>query len=97
MLNASTVVGFVGTTRPAEARHFYEQSLGLELVQKSPFALALIDVCKVLISPYKSFACPYRLETGLPSCSTFGYRAIRRYGVIRGAKVLRVRTSLCAL
>ncbi|MEO8152557.1 MAG: VOC family protein [Rhizobacter sp.] len=39
MLNTSKLVGFVGTTKPAEAKRFYEQSLGLQLVEESPFAL----------------------------------------------------------
>ena len=39
MLTTSKVVGFVGTVRPAEARHFYEQILGLQLLEESPFAL----------------------------------------------------------
>lgn len=39
MLSLSRVVGFVGTVRPAEAKHFYQETLGLKLVQESPFAL----------------------------------------------------------
>jgi catechol 2,3-dioxygenase-like lactoylglutathione lyase family enzyme len=39
MLNRSTLIGFVATTQPAEARRFYEHSLGLELLEESPFAL----------------------------------------------------------
>ncbi|MEM9007580.1 MAG: VOC family protein [Cyanobacteria bacterium P01_F01_bin.86] len=39
MLNTAKVVGFVGTIRPAEARRFYEESLGLQLLEESPFAL----------------------------------------------------------
>lgn len=39
MLSSSRIVGFVATTQPAEARRFYEQVLGLRLVDDSPFAL----------------------------------------------------------
>lgn len=39
MLNAAKVVGFVATANPEEARHFYTDSLGLELLEESPFAL----------------------------------------------------------
>lgn len=39
MLSTSRVVGFVGTARPAEAKQFYQQSLGLELLEESPFAI----------------------------------------------------------
>lgn len=39
MLSTSKVVGFVGTANPDEARHFYEQCLGLTLLEDSPFAL----------------------------------------------------------
>lgn len=39
MLRSSRVVGFVATTRPAEARQFYQLSLGLKLLEESPFAL----------------------------------------------------------
>lgn len=39
MLGTSKVVGFVATTQPEEAKHFYEQYLGLRLVEDTPFAL----------------------------------------------------------
>ena len=39
MLNSSKLVGFVATTKPEEAKVFYEQSLGLQLVEESAFAL----------------------------------------------------------
>lgn len=38
MLKSSSVVGFVGTAKPDEARTFYEQCLGLKLLENSPFA-----------------------------------------------------------
>lgn len=40
LLNGSKLVGFVPTTNPAKARHFYESVLGLPLVaDEPPFAL----------------------------------------------------------
>ena len=39
MLSTSKVVGFVATTQPTQAKRFYEQSLGLRLVEDTPFAL----------------------------------------------------------
>ena len=39
MLNTSKLVGFVGTTQPAEAKRFYERSLGLQLLEEGPYAL----------------------------------------------------------
>lgn len=48
------------------------------------------------ISPHKRFSCAYRLHTGHASCSWLGFRAIRRYGVWRGAAVLRARFERCS-
>ena len=39
MLTSSTLVAFVGTAKPDQARTFYEQTLGLRLVADEPFAL----------------------------------------------------------
>jgi len=39
MLSTSRVVGFIGTVNPVEAKRFYEHSLGLELLEESPYAL----------------------------------------------------------
>ena len=39
MLGESKLVAFVATARPEEARHFYESTLGLALVEDGPFAL----------------------------------------------------------
>ena len=35
----SKVVGFIGTAKPVEAKYFYETTLGLRLVEETPFAL----------------------------------------------------------
>jgi catechol 2,3-dioxygenase-like lactoylglutathione lyase family enzyme len=39
MLKTSKVISFVATQHPARARKFYEQTLGLPLVEDGPFAL----------------------------------------------------------
>ena len=59
-------------------------------------ALAAIRFYKRRLSPHKGFCCAYRTHLGRFSCSTLGYRAIRRFGVLKGMAVLRQRTSLCA-
>ena len=60
-------------------------------------ALPAIEFYKRRISPHKGFCCAYRAHLGRFSCSTLGYRAIRRYGVLKGMAVLRQRTRLCAI
>lgn len=39
MLNLSRIVGFIATVNPAEAKRFYTETLGLQLVDENPFAL----------------------------------------------------------
>jgi predicted enzyme related to lactoylglutathione lyase len=39
MLNKSTVVAFVATSRPDGAKTFYQQTLGLRLINDDPFAI----------------------------------------------------------
>lgn len=60
-------------------------------------ALAAIDAYKRWVSPFKGYACAYRVHTGADSCSTLGARAIRRYGLARGLGILRERTFLCGV
>jgi uncharacterized protein len=60
-------------------------------------ALPAIRFYQRRISPHKGFCCAYRAELGRFSCSVLGYRAIRRFGVLKGLAVLRERTRLCAL
>lgn len=60
-------------------------------------ALALIRFYQRFISPYKGFACAYRVHTGCASCSGLGYRAIRRYGVIAGIGLLKMRIHRCGV
>lgn len=60
-------------------------------------ALFSIEIYKRYLSPYKGFCCAYRVHTGCQSCSTLGFRAIRRYGVVDGIGVLRKRLHRCGL
>ena len=39
MLSVSSIVGFMATVNPAEAKHFYHEILGLQLIDENPFAL----------------------------------------------------------
>ncbi len=59
-------------------------------------ALAAITLYQRYLSPYKGYRCAYRVHTGCASCSTLGYRAIRRYGAFHGVKVLQGRFERCA-
>lgn len=61
------------------------------------FALAMIRLYQRFVSPYKGFCCAYRAHTGGPSCSMLGFRAIRRYGVMDGIGVLRIRLYRCGV
>jgi len=61
------------------------------------FVLSAIRVYQRYVSPYKGFCCPYREHTGRASCSTVGYRAVRRHGVFSGLGILQKRTHLCGV
>jgi len=39
MLGKSKVMAFAATTKPREGKQFYEKTLGMKLVEDSPFAL----------------------------------------------------------
>ena len=58
--------------------------------------LVLIRTYQVYLSPYKGFRCAYHARTGRRSCSTFGFTAIDRHGVIIGLLLLRRRFRKCA-
>jgi putative component of membrane protein insertase Oxa1/YidC/SpoIIIJ protein YidD len=60
-------------------------------------ALQAIRLYQRFVSPHKGFGCAYRALTGRAGCSGLGYRAIRRYGVWRGAAVARARLKKCGL
>lgn len=59
--------------------------------------LAAIRFYKRFLSPFKGFSCAYRVHTGRASCSTLGYRAVRRYGVWKGLALIDQRTWLCGV
>ena len=61
-------------------------------------ALALLAIkgYQRFISPRKGYSCAYRVHTGYQSCSSLGYRAIRRYGLFTGLGVLNGRFDRCA-
>ena len=59
--------------------------------------LALIRFYKRFISPHKGYGCAYRVYTGHASCSTLGYRAIRRHGAWMGLGLLKKRGRLCGV
>lgn len=47
------------------------------------------------VSPHKGYACAWRCHTGGASCSTLGYRAVRRHGLLGGLELIRQRTRRC--
>ena len=63
MLNTASLVGFVATAKPAEAKRFYQGTLGLELIEDGPYALVfnangttlrIQKVQEVCLAPYTS-------------------------------------------
>jgi len=60
-------------------------------------ALGAIKFYQRYISQYKGFCCAYAAYTSDASCSTLGYRAIRRYGVLDGLSVLNRRLARCGM
>jgi putative component of membrane protein insertase Oxa1/YidC/SpoIIIJ protein YidD len=60
-------------------------------------ALRAIRLYQWHLSPRKGFACAYRARTGGASCSHLGYRAIRRFGLRAGLRVLDARLERCRL
>ncbi|PHV01407.1 membrane protein insertion efficiency factor YidD [Iodobacter sp. BJB302] len=57
--------------------------------------LLFIRFYKKYISPYKGFCCAYHFHTGRASCSTLGFRGIRRHGAWAGIVILRQRMIRC--
>ncbi|MBL8472948.1 MAG: membrane protein insertion efficiency factor YidD [Rhodocyclaceae bacterium] len=60
-------------------------------------ALIAIRLYQRLLSPHKGFTCAYRHHTGRAGCSELGYRAIRRFGLLGGLRVLRERLYKCGV
>jgi putative component of membrane protein insertase Oxa1/YidC/SpoIIIJ protein YidD len=58
-------------------------------------ALRAIRLYQRHLSPRKGFSCAHRGATGGASCSTYGYRAIARYGLRTGMRLLRRRLDAC--
>lgn len=58
--------------------------------------LAVIYLYRKCISPYKGFACAYRIHTGGASCSTHGLRVVERHGVQKGIALIRRRLQRCS-
>lgn len=56
-----------------------------------------IRIYQRFISSHKGFCCAYRAHTGRASCSSLGYRVVRRYGAVNGLAVLRKRLYLCGV
>jgi catechol 2,3-dioxygenase-like lactoylglutathione lyase family enzyme len=52
MLNQLKLICFVATTKPAEAKAFYGDTLGLSLVEESPFAL-IFDANRTMLRVQK--------------------------------------------
>ncbi|MTW01777.1 membrane protein insertion efficiency factor YidD [Duganella ginsengisoli] len=58
-------------------------------------ALRAIRAYQRWLSPYKGFACAFRVHTGRDSCSAYGHRVISRFGVSAGMALLRRRLAAC--
>lgn len=59
-------------------------------------ALLAIRAYQRYLSPLKGYACAFRVLTGRDSCSAYGYRAIKRFGLLRGLALLRRRLQACS-
>ncbi|AVP99191.1 hypothetical protein C7S18_19360 [Ahniella affigens] len=60
-------------------------------------ALALLSIrlYQRYLSPLKGFRCAYCTATGRPTCSNYGYRAIKRHGILVGIALLKRRLARC--
>ncbi|VEB44117.1 Uncharacterised protein [Chromobacterium violaceum] len=70
--------------------------LGKEGTVSKWLALCLIRIYQRHLSPRKGFGCAYRAGTGRAGCSGLAFRAIRRYGLRRGAGSPRPPVALRA-
>jgi putative component of membrane protein insertase Oxa1/YidC/SpoIIIJ protein YidD len=59
-------------------------------------ALAGIRAYQRHISPRKGYRCAYACHTGGASCSSLGFRAVRRHGVVGGVRLLWRRLQRCS-
>jgi putative component of membrane protein insertase Oxa1/YidC/SpoIIIJ protein YidD len=58
-------------------------------------ALGAIRAYQRYLSPRKGFSCALRDAGGGRSCSSYGYRAIARWGLRKGLRLLRRRLDAC--
>jgi putative component of membrane protein insertase Oxa1/YidC/SpoIIIJ protein YidD len=56
----------------------------------------LIRIYQRFISPYKRFACAYRVKKRRCSCSEFGRRVATRFGLLKLPELLRRRFRKCS-
>jgi putative membrane protein insertion efficiency factor len=71
---------------PAEAR-----PSGLVRFSPRRLGMAMIGFYRRHLSARLPIRCPYR-----PSCSAYGYEAIKRYGMIQGTRIILHRLSRCS-
>ena len=67
-------------------------------MQKFLTAIALrsIKLYQTYISPYKRFSCAHRVATNEISCSSYGAKVIKRFGLFTGYKLLNRRFYDCS-
>lgn len=58
-------------------------------------ALRAIKLYQTYISPYKGFSCAHRVATNETSCSGYGAKVIKRFGLFTGYKLLNRRFYDC--
>ena len=58
MLNDSKVVGFVATSKPEISKHFYQETLGLTLIEESPYAIVFESSNTVIRIQKTEQVCP---------------------------------------
>lgn len=49
------------------------------------------------LSPRKGYRCAYGAHTGRHTCSSFGLRAVRKAGAVRGLRLIQRQFDRCAL
>jgi catechol-2,3-dioxygenase len=78
MLNKSNVVAFVATSRPENAKSFYEQTLGLRLVTDDAFAI-VFDANGVMLRVQKvqEHTRPIPYQVGMAPTSVRASRSCR--------------------
>ena len=82
---------------PPSRRRIYGMLLVCVVAMACLKPIAILAICgyQRFISPYKGYRCAYGALYGGPSCSEFGKRSMREYGVIGGLILLRQRFEAC--